>query len=160
MKQPIVDWILRITKSEERLSGLPICPYAKQAYVSKSYSIGETNYDTIEADIESSDLQTYQVSVLYYQDYQKHTTAELVNKTRELNNHYNKHDIVILDNDPREPLILNGVQTTFDDCYLWILQPLKDLNEKSEILKKTKYYNHWTTEQLADVVTWRFQTEN
>ena len=160
MKQALVDWILKITESQERLSGLPICPYAKQAYVSKTYSIGETNYDTIEADIESSDLQTYQVSILYYLDYQKHPTAELVNRTRELNSIYNKRDIVILDNDPREPLILNGVQTTFDACYLWILQPLMDLNEKSQMLKKTKYYSYWTPEQLAEVVTWRFHTDN
>lgn len=141
MKQALVDWILRITESQEGLSGLPICPYAKQAYVSKTYDIGETSYQLIESDIAKSDLQTYQVVILYNSDYQQYTTTELVDKTRELNKHYNQHDIVILDNDPREPMILNGVQTTFDGCYLWILQPLKDLNEKSDMLKKTKYYS-------------------
>lgn len=156
MRQALVDWILRISEGQEQLSGLPICPYAKQAYVSNTYYIGETNYESIQDDVANSDLKTYQVVILYYSDYQKYTVDELSNKTKKLNEQYNKEDIVILDNDPREPLILNNVQTTFDDCYLWILQPLRDLNEKSSMLRKTKYYNFWNAKQLAEVVTWRF----
>ena len=72
---------------------------------------------------------------------------------------YLQEDKVVLDNDPRNPFSLNGVITTFPDCYLWIVQSLSDLNEKSETLKGTDYYNYWTQKQLDEVVTWRNHTQ-
>jgi hypothetical protein len=36
-----------------------------------------------------------------------------------------------------------------------IIQSLSDLNNKSKELEKTNYYNHWTKEQLDEVVNWR-----
>ena len=158
MRDSLVKWILNITKSQPELSGLPICPYAKQAYIANTYDIQQTDFHRVETDIANCDLIKYQVVVLYFTEYEQYSIDELVNKTKELNQLYNNQDIVILDNDPREPLIIKGVQTTFDDCYLWIIQPLADLNSKTEQLRKTKYYSHWTQEQLDDVVTWRFKT--
>ena len=157
MRDSLVEWILSITKSQQELSGLPICPYARQAYISNAYDIQQTDYHKVETDIANCDLVKYQVVILYYQDYEQHTADHLVSKTKELNKLYNSQDIVILDNDPRQPLILEGVQTTYDKCYLWIVQPLADLNIKTEQLRKTKYYSHWTQEQLDEVVTWRFE---
>jgi len=139
---------------------MPICPYARQAYISKTYDIKEIQYSEVINHIESANLSKFEVIVLCVTDYLDYTIDQLVERTSELNKLYNNKDIVILDNDPRSPLILNGVKTTYDHCYLWILQPLADLNEKSKQLMKTQYYNHWTQEQLDDVVTWRFNTNN
>lgn len=159
MKDKLVDWILHLMEGRQELSGLPICPYAKQAYITKTYDIKQTDFNSVELDIEEADLTKYQVVVLYYLAYNQYTAGELVDKTKKLNEAYNNRDIVILDNDPRDPLVLNGVQTTFGDCYLWILQPLADLNQKAEQLRKTKYYSHWSQKQLDEVVTWRFKTK-
>lgn len=158
MRDSLVKWILNITKSQPELSGLPICPYAKQAYITDTYDIQQTEYDRVEADIANCDLVKYQVAILYYIDYKQYSVDKLANRTKELNQLYNKQDVVVLDNDPRDPLIIKGVQTTYDDCYLWIVQPLADLNIKAEQLRKTKYYSHWAQEQLDEVVTWRFKT--
>ena len=159
MKDAIVKWMLTLMEARKELSGLPICPYARQAYLANTYDIRPTNYDSIEKDISSCDLSKYQVVVCYYEDYAKHTTDQLVDKTKQLNRMYNTSDIVVLDNDPRDPLVLNGIQTTFDGCYLWIIQPMEDLNNKAEQLRKTKYYDHWTQEQLDEVVTWRIKSK-
>lgn len=158
MRDSLVKWILNITKSQPELSGLPICPYARQAYIANTYDIQQTDYHNVEANIANCDLNKYQVVILYYTEYEQYSVDELVSKTKELNQLYNSQDIVILDNDPREPLHLKGVQTTYDGCYLWIVQPLADLNSKTEQLRKTDYYDHWTQEQLDEVVTWRFKT--
>jgi len=159
MNASITQWILGLTKPKEALSGMPICPYARQAYLSKAYDIKEINYSDVIASAEGCDLLKYQVVILCVLDYLNYTTDELVYRTKELNDLYNSRDIVVLDNDPRTPLFINGVKTTYDDCYLWILQPLADLNEKSKQLAKTQYYSHWTQEQLDDVVTWRFDIQ-
>lgn len=158
MKESLVRWILDIMTSRQELSGLPICPYARQAYITDAYDVKQTSYETVHTDIAASDLGKYQVVLLYYPDYNRHTTGALIEKTKNLNKLYNKQDIVVLDNDPRDPLILNGVQTTFADCYLWVLQSLADLNEKATQLQKTNYYSYWSREQLDEVVTWRFKT--
>lgn len=151
----VEEWILSLTHSQESLSNLPICPYAKQAYLNKRYSIIETEYDTIDLNIEHADLIKYQVIIFKLKDYQSYDIETLRQKTNDLNNEFNKNDIVVLDNDPRDPFLINGIKTTYNECYLWLIQSLSDLNDKSKELEKTNYYKHWTKEQLDDVVTWR-----
>ena len=151
----VEDWILTLTHTQESLSNLPICPYAKQAYLNKRYSILDTEFDTINLNIQQSDLTKYQVIIFKFKDYQSYDIETLRQKTNDLNNEFNKNDIVVLDNDPRDPFIINGIKTTYDESYLWLIQSLSDLNEKSKELEKTNYYKHWTKEQLDDVVNWR-----
>jgi hypothetical protein len=50
----IEDWILTLTHTQESLSNLPICPYAKQAYLNKRYFVLDTEFDTINLDIQQS----------------------------------------------------------------------------------------------------------
>ena len=151
----VEEWIFTLTHTQESLSNLPICPYAKQAYLNKRYSIMDTEYDTISLDIEVSDLTKYQVIIFKLKDYQSYDIETLRQKTNNLNNQFNKNDIIVLDNDPRDPFFINGVKTTYNECYLWLIQSLSDLNNKSKELEKTDYYKHWTKEQLDDVVNWR-----
>lgn len=151
----VEEWILSLTHSQESLSNLPICPYAKQAYINKKYHIVDVEYNTIDLNIEHADLIKYQVIIFKLKDYQSYDIETLRQKTNDLNNEFNKNDIVVLDNDPRDPFLINGVKTTYNECYLWLIQSLSDLNDKSKELEKTNYYKHWTKEQLDDVVTWR-----
>jgi len=151
----IEDWIFSLTHNQESLSNLPICPYAKQAYINKRYHIVDTDYDMIDLDIKQSDLTKYQVIIFKLKDYNSYAVEFLKQKTTKLNEQFNKHDIIILDNDPREPFLINGVKTTYDEYYLWLIQSLSDLNIKSKELEKTNYYKHWSKDQLDDVVNWR-----
>ena len=43
----VEDWIISLTHNQESLSNLPICPYAKQAYINKRYHIIEIEYDDL-----------------------------------------------------------------------------------------------------------------
>jgi hypothetical protein len=151
----VEDWILSLTHNHESLSNLPICPYAKQAYINKKYHIVDVEYNTISLDIQHVDLIKYQVIIFKFKDYQSYDIETLRQKTNDLNNKFNKNDIVVLDNDPRDPFFINDIKTTYDECYLWLIQSLSDLTDKSNILKKTNYYKHWTKDQLDEVVNWR-----
>jgi hypothetical protein len=149
------DWIDFIQKPRPELGGLAICPYAKQAVVLKTYKVETTTTAEISTKLAELDLVNHQVIILIVEDYEAFKPEELVLQTIELNKQHNSKDLAILDNDPRTPMIINGVTTTFAHSYLWIVQSLSDLNKKSEDLKKTNYYDFWTQAQLSEVVTWR-----
>lgn len=154
----ISDWFNHIQTPKEELGGMPICPFAKAAIANKQVLIEECSIDTIDEKVADCDVEKYKVCIFYLPTYEQHTVEELEQLTQQLRNKYHKYDKVVLDNDPRNPFIIQGITTTFQQCYLWIVQSLEDLTQKSDILKTTDYYKYWTKDQIDEVVTWR--TEN
>ena len=73
----VEEWILSLTHSQESLSNLPICPYAKQAYINKKYHIVDVEYNTISLNIKDSDLTKYQVIIFKLKDYQSYDIETL-----------------------------------------------------------------------------------
>lgn len=159
MESNIIKWFEHIQQPQEELGGLSVCPFAKMAILTKQYSITRSSIDCIKRDVETCDVVKYKVCIFTIPDYLEYTESELAALTKGLNNEFKHLDKVVLDNDPRTPFILNGVTTTFEHCYLWIVQSLSDLTEKHEMLKKTKYYSYWTQDQINEVVTWRNHTK-
>lgn len=137
---------------------MPICPFAKAAISNNEYTISQCSLDDIDYKISNCDIHQYKVHILYLPTYEQYTIQHLLEITQQLNNKYIKDDKVVLENDPRTPFVVQGVTTTFDQCYLWIVQSLQDLTQKSNILKTTDYYSYWTKGQIDQVVTWRTQT--
>jgi hypothetical protein len=150
----IHDWVNELIIPKKELDGLPICPYAKQAL--SLYSIEECNFENIEDKLSKCDILNHKVCIFYFKEYHTYDTVILEERTKALNDQFKSKDLIILDNDPRSPFIINNVKTTFDGCYLWLAQSLSDLNIKSkELERKTSYYTFWTKGQLDDVVNWR-----
>ena len=159
MEEQIHQWFNHIQQPREELQGYSICPYARQAILKKQYLIHTTDLEHIRRDVEVCDVQKYKVCILPFPEYQQYTIVELEALTKGLNKEFMKHDKVVLDNDPRNPFTLQGITTTFEHCYLWIVQSLSDLTEKHLALKQTQYYSNWTQEQIDEVVTWRNLTQ-
>ena len=152
-------WFSHLITPKQELSNKPICPFARAAINNKEYTIQETNLDSIENQVTNADTVTYKVCIFYLPAYENYDIETLEIKTKSLNEIFIPDNKVVLDNDPRNPFVINGVTTTFPDCYLWIVQDLADLTSKSNSLKLTDYYNHWTKQQLDEVVTWRNLTK-
>lgn len=152
----IKKWIEYIQIPQSNLDNFPVCPYAKSAIVNDKIQILPLdNLLTVTDIIDSVDVERYWVTVIYFKNYEYYTEKELSNLTKNLNERFNGKDKIILDNDPRDPFHINGVKTTFDGCYLFLVQSLSDLNQKSDLLKNTKYYEFWDRKGLDDVVNWR-----
>jgi hypothetical protein len=149
------EWMAFIQMPRPELGGFAICPYAKQAIMQKSYDIQHTNVNDVTSIIDNIDITKNDISILVIDDYINYDIDYLVNQTMTLNQKYKMQDIVILDNDPRSPMNINGVVSTFEHSYLWIVQQLTDLTNKSHQLSKTNYYSFWTQQQIDEVVTWR-----
>ena len=155
MMKNLEKWFDKLIKPREELSNMPICPFAKATITNKEYYIEQTDLDKISFQISNSNLQAYKIFIFYLPEYEKYEIEALEAKTKTLNSVFIKSNKVVLDNDPRNPFIINGVTTTFPDCYLWIVQDLDDLTSKSNSLKFTDYYKHWTQKQIDEVITWR-----
>jgi hypothetical protein len=151
----ISDWFNHIQTPKEELGGMPICPFAKAAIANKQVTIEQCSVEDIDQKVADCDVEKYKVCIYYLPAYDQYTVQQLEQITQQLRDKYRTDDKVVLDNDPRSPFIIQGVTTTFQQCYLWIVQSLEDLTQKSNILKTTGYYNYWTKSQIDEVVTWR-----
>lgn len=155
MKSKIQEWITSI-QAPNQIGKFPVCPFAAKAMASKRVEVNPIeNLDNIVWDIYNVDLESIDVSIFYLTEYEQYTSEELRELMFKLNKLFNIHDKVILENDPRHPFIINGHTTTFDGCYLILVQGLDLLNKHAEILKLTDYYSYWTKEQYNEVVSWR-----
>jgi hypothetical protein len=105
--------------------------------------------------IDEVDVTKFDVSIFYFEQYLDYSIEELENKVKYLNSIFKAQDKVILENDPRNPFIVNGHQTTFNGCYLYVVQSLSDLTQASNRLKMGDYYSYWTQTQYDEVVGWR-----
>ncbi len=155
MIQQIREWVDFIQKPRKELGNSSICPYARLAAKDNSYEILDVSLARVEEALEKVDLSRFLVTILILKDYTRYDEDYLLEITKQLNKTFNSEDLVILENDPRSPMIINGVTTTYEHCFLWLVQSLSDLNKKSYDLEKTSYYSHWTQKQLDEVVTWR-----
>lgn len=159
MINKLKEWFDHLTIPRPELSSMPICPFAKGAVANQQYTVEETNLDDIAFQISNANVQVYKVCIFYLPNYEDYEVEALETNTRILNRTFMPGNKVVLDSDPRNPFVINGVTTTFPDCYIWIVQDLADLTSKSNSLKFTDYYSYWTKEQLDEVVLWRNLTE-
>ena len=155
MVDKITQWFEYIQIPRSQLGNMPICPFARGAIANKQYTIAQCTLDSIDDQVQQCDISTNLVHILYLPTYEQYTTQQLSEITYKLNQQYRKQNKVVLENEPREAFELQGVRTTFPHCFLWIIQPLSDLTEKSNMLKNTNYYSYWTKQQIGEVVTWR-----
>lgn len=156
MELQLSKWFDHI-QTPNSIGKYPICPFAAAAIKNNKVSIqGIDDVSNIETLIESIDILEHDVTILYLPEYEKYTIEELRSIIILLNSKFNSVDKVILENEPRTPFFVNGVQTTFDDCYLILIQSLSKLNKHAEILKGTDYYSYWTKNQIDEVITWRY----
>lgn len=159
MIENLKKWFDTLIIPREQLSNMPICPFARAVIQNQEYFIQETDLDKIAFQVSTSNVQAYKVCIYYLPNYEDYEIEALEVKTKLLNRTVLETNKIVLDNDPRSPFVINGVTTTFPDCYLWIVQDLADLTSKSNSLKFTDYYKYWTQEQIDEVVTWRNRTE-
>jgi hypothetical protein len=151
----IEKWIEYVMVPREELFGMAICPYAKRAVTNKSYIILSGTTNDIHGHLKSVDLKQHEVTIIIVEDYLNFSVKDLQEITKYLNMDYRDKDLVILENDPRDPNIVNGITTTFEGGFLLLVQSLSDLNEKSSHLSKSNYYSLWSKEQMDKIVNWR-----
>ena len=155
MLEQLQEWMEYI-QQPGKLGNNPICPFAAKAVKQKRVDvIALTDFKDLEMLIDEVDVTKFDVSIFYFEQYLDYSIEELENKVKYLNSIFKAQDKVVLDNDPRNPFVINGHQTTFNGCYLYVVQSLSDLTQASNRLKMGDYYSYWTQAQYDEVVGWR-----
>jgi hypothetical protein len=94
-----------------------------------------------------------------YFDHNQITPELLQQQVQDLNHKIMTDDPVILEDHPGAPELINRVSMNFGDCGLVILQKLSGLNRASDQLRNKGYYDVWSSDNLAAVVTWRYRSD-
>ena len=158
LKKQVTEWIAKfLSKPNPAFNNLPICPYALQALQDNKikFEVVELGlYAKLISYIDNWDEQYDIIIIAVDEIYLPKALPSIIDSA---NKRLMKADLVALDDHPDIPEIINNVKTNFDKATLVFVQKLSKINKATEHLKtNTKYYDHWSKENIDYVITWRF----
>jgi hypothetical protein len=156
----ILNWIENfVEQSNPNLNNWSPCPFARRSRLENKLSILEGNY--IFKDVDNLVLSwddSYDVVVFVYNK-DRYTVDELANYVEQLNKTYTiSKDILILEDHPDDPEIVNAVKMNQGQYILVLCQRFSKVNLASADLKEQGYYDSWSTQYYDRVVGWREQS--
>lgn len=158
-KQDILNWVENfVEQSNPSLNGWSPCPFARRSRLENKLHIcqgSELSQDV--TDLVSSWDDKNDVVIFVYNK-EKYTVDELstyieqINMERALPN-----DILILEDHPDDPEVVNGVSLNQGQYILVLCQRFSKVNLASAELKDQGYYDLWPKEYFDRVAGWREQ---
>jgi hypothetical protein len=131
------------------LGGWPPCPYAKKARLERDFEVRlglAPIHDLIK--ISKNGLGGKSVVVIAY-DPTSYTHAEFSAELNIANRQFLlPNDLLVLEDHPEDPEIVNGVSMNQGTYALALVQSLSELNEKSKLVARKGFYNDWPEEYL------------
>lgn len=135
----IKDWIARISLPSDKIGGMSVCPFAKNA----KYIVLETRL----ADIK---LPTEHFEVCIFCILDDVTVEELDHWCKQLSVEY--PDMTFLPDHKDRDTFINGVPTNNGKHNLILCQWTSHLSAAREKLAKTHYYDHWDEAYLKEIL--------
>ena len=149
VKQEINNWITSVVEvPHPALGGWPPCPYAKKARLEQDFDvrIGTSPISDLQA-LAQNGLNKSVVIFVYdpvkfpYAEFSQ--DIEFANKELLL-----KKDVIVLEDHPNDPEIVNGVSMNQGRYALAMCQSLSDLNIKAQHMASKDFYHSWPEEYL------------
>lgn len=158
-KQDILNWVENfVEQNNPNLNDWSPCPFSRRSRLENKLNIMEGNY--IFKDVESLVLSwddSFDV-VMFVYDKDRYTVKELTTYVEELNKDFTlSKDILVLEDHPDDPEIVNGVTMNQGQYILVLCQRFSKVNLASAELKDQGYYDLWPKEYYDRVVSWREQ---
>lgn len=144
-------YIKYLTIPQEKINDNPICPYAKK-YLDK---ISHVFTDNMEEEIEKyygNFPKDMKVVLILSEDLKKYNVSKLVSLTENNQSKFNNKDIWVAYDHPNNNNYIGEVKTNNNYFAIILLQPLKELIELSNNLKKFDYYDHWSKDYYKEIV--------
>ena len=134
------NWVDRITKSQEALGGMSVCPFAKKA-----------EFEIIETDGSNIDPPPWDFELIIYKLPSDYTEAEVFAIAEEYNKLY--PNMIFLPDPKDRNTFINGVQTNNGEFNLILCQWRDNLNTARKKLLKTSYYDYWSKDYLEEILS-------
>jgi hypothetical protein len=156
--QILARWVLEHVARTEVAFGVPICPYAREAWVNGKVRI---------AVHEGSDLASFarqaisvfpdraEMLMVVERDLSSHSDAWAHTFCSQLNTEVRQRGLVVLYDHPYRPGRIGSVVTSNGHFLVFFVQELLRLNAASTALHQTVYYDAWTPEYYEEVVASR-----
>ena len=157
VKQHIEHWITTFVEvPHPALGGWPPCPYARAARLRNSYEvfIGSDPY----FDLKNRGrwgLNNREV-IIYVYDAKEWNATQLSASIESANvEHLLSRNLIALGDHLDDPEIVNGVCMNQGTYALSLVQSLSDLNAKSQIIARQRFYHNWPEQYLEDLFAHR-----
>ena len=158
-KQDILNWVENfVEQGNPNLNGWSPCPFARRSRLENRLSILQGNdiLHDVTSLVQSWDDSNDVVAFIY--DKEQYTVDELSVHIEQLNMNCSlPKDILILEDHPDDPEIVNGVSMNQGQYILVLCQRFSKVNLASAELKEQGYYDLWTKEYYDRVAGWREQ---
>lgn len=159
IKEQLTRWLIDFVEvSNAQLNDWAPCPFARQARVNNTISIKFATLtefdDVVKESLET--LENKEVVIVCF-DHKLVTIDYLQAWVKKTNEVLMPLNYVILEDHPDIPEFINGIKMNFGVCGLLVIQKLDKLNNASNTLRNKGYYNVWSSENLDDVVNWRYK---
>ena len=150
VKQDIERWIVDFVEvPHPALGGWAPCPYARKARLDRDFTvrIGVNPYFDL-LNVAKDGLGGRSVLILAYDPneffYSQFTSdIQAANEEALLRN-----DMLALEDHPGDPEIVNGISMNQGTYALALVQSLRDLNEKAQLVAKKGFYDTWPEDYL------------
>lgn len=152
VKQDIEKWIVDFVEVKNpALGNWPPCPYARKARLEQDFEVrlGEDPLNDLIG--LSLDPLPKSVVVIAYDPVKHpyklfHKKLDLANQTYLL-----PKDLLVLEDHPDDPEIVNGVSMNQGTYALALVQSLSDLNAKAKIMAAKGFYDSWPEDYLQEL---------
>lgn len=150
VQQDIEAWIENFVEvPHPNLGGWAPCPYARKARIDRDFEIRlglAPLHDLIK--ISQQGMNNKSVIVIAY-DPTDYTHQEFSQELETANREFLlEKDLLVLEDHPGDPEIVNGVCMNQGTYALALVQCLSDLNEKATAMARKGFYDSWPEEYL------------
>jgi hypothetical protein len=144
VKKDIEHWLVNFVEvANPALGGWPPCPYARKARLDNDFDvrIGSTPI----ADLQALRVNGLPKSVVIFAYDPKLISRETFSKELEFSNtsFLLEKDLLVLEDHPDDPEIVNGVCMNQGTYALALVQSLSDLNAKAQFMASKGFYHGW-----------------
>ena len=150
VKADIERWIVDFVEvPHPALGGWAPCPYARKARKDNDFEIriGTDPYLDLLALSKEGPIKIGVIAIIYDPTEWPHEQFAMLLEAANLQ-HLLKNDIIVLEDHPDDPEIVNGLSLNHGTYAMALVQSLSELNKKAELVAKAGFYDSWPEEYL------------
>ena len=149
--QDIAQWVIDFVEvPQAALGGWSPCPYARKARNENDFEIriGTDPYLDLVALAKEGPVNVGVIAIVYDPKEWPHEQFAMILEAANLQ-HLLKNDIIVLEDHPDDPEIVNGLSLNHGTYAMALVQSLSELNKKAQLVAKAGFYDSWPEEYLT-----------
>jgi hypothetical protein len=153
VKKDILEWVENfVEKPHPALGGWPPCPYARAARLKGTVAVylGTDPYFDLK-NFNKRGLGSMEVVIYAYNPVEWNYELFHSSLTQANTDFLLSNDLIVLEDHPADPEIVNGVSMNQGQYALAMCQSLSDLNTQAKQMDSKGFYHSWPEEYLTEL---------